>query len=242
MQLPFVIPGHYEYIHSSSDSKQIIRVLGEGVKKNYFKLGDGRELAETEILDNYFFLNTASSENQESNIVDLGDINFDNENETEIEENIEPEETKFIYTPPSQVKNLTVREIVQTQQPTIFQKSEEDIFIETILSKISKENDIEKYGEVQFKSTFEIPIKFEFKYDIEKLRQILKIFGSDKLNMNKFISKILTNDENINIKINEALLKYLMEEKAPLVKPITTPTEKEVSAINKYSKHIQNRF
>ena len=251
MNLPFVIPGHYEYIHSSSDSKQIIRVLGEGNKKNYFKLADGRELSETEILDNYIYLNTVSSEN--GPILGLPNFGEISDEIPKISTNEEVSKNTFVYEPLKKIQNepefeksfeLDKLELAQKNvgNNSILKpvKSEEDIFIDTILSKISKENDLAKYGEIQFKSSFEIPIKFEFIYDLNKLRQILHIFGTENINIRKFIERILKNDtDNIQEKIASAIMEFLLEEQKyeGIDKNIR---QKDEATVNKYSNILNN--
>ena len=67
------------------------------------------------------------------------------------------------------------------------QLSEDEIFVNQLLKQISSENDLEKFGQVKFKTTFDIPIKFNFDYDLTKLKNLIKIMNIDKMKLDLII-------------------------------------------------------
>lgn len=223
LELMFVIPGWYKTKYNSGDTVQTIRVLGGGTRSNsHFKLMDGREMTESEILENYEYMPTSPTE--ESSVLP---INFGNIDEPIVIEE-EPVEEVFIYEPekPQNIvskvnKNFdelsnSINTQIHQEPRIIYQKeeiNEDEIFVNTLLKQISSEKNKEQFGEVQFKSSFNIPIQFDFKYDLTKLKQILILLNSDDSKIDLFIGKIIETDFNdINQKIKQSIKSFLLND------------------------------
>ena len=201
VELAFVIPGWYKYNHTSDDVIQTIRVLGEGEKSNYFKLMDGREFHESEILNNWTYMYTSSDGISTSESFQLGDLNIES---PKYEENIES---------PKYEENIESPKIILSEEniesPKII--SSEEIFVNELLNQISINKDIENFGEQQFKNNFIIPIEFNFNYDLNKLKKILSIINTDDKKINLFVEKIISNDINsIKNIINKSVKNFLL--------------------------------
>lgn len=222
MELNFVIPGWYKNKYSNSDTIQTIRVIKGGDKSpNHFLLSDGREMHENEILDSWEYMPTSINEDGFQENFKIGDIENNNQvNETkEFEIPIGNEEinNKIYNLPFILTKNKT--EIIDSEVPNIEVHSKfvtnnpEEIFVNQLLKKLSSEQQLENKGEIQFKSTFDIPIKFTFNYDLNKLRKILKLIDINTIDLDLFVNKIISNDLNdINNKINEAIKSFILSE------------------------------
>lgn len=223
-QLAFVIPGWYKNRHTSGDVTQTIRVIGGGDKGNdYFKLMDGTEMHEHQILDDWIYMPTAMNQDSNDELFVLGD--FSEQQKIEPEPQIElnkkiyeqpntnfnpqkvnkenfidySEETKRIL-----VENSKLQKIIETTP--IINISEEEIFIDQLLKQIS-DNQIAK------NTSFEIPIQFHFKYDLNKLKQILTIIGPDDKKINLLVNKIILNDlDDIQLKITESIKNFLIKD------------------------------
>lgn len=211
IELAFVIPGWYKYKHTSDDVIQTIRVLGEGEIPNYFKLMDGKEMHESEILNNWIFMQTAPNEIPLGESFQLGELNIKNEiiidNEI-IEENIIEEN----------IKNNFIPEIINKNIQKDKSLSIEEIFVNELLNQISVDKDIENFGEKQFKNNFIIPIEFNFKYDLNKLKKILSIINTDDKKINLFVEKIISNDINsIKNIINKSVKNFLLSENSEII-------------------------
>lgn len=211
IELAFVIPGWYKYKHTSDDVIQTIRVLGEGERPNYFKLMDGKEMHESEILNNWIFMQTAPNEIPLGESFQLGELNIKNEiiidNEI-IEENIIEEN----------IKNNFIPEIINKNIQKDKSLSIEEIFVNELLNQISVDKDIENFGEKQFKNNFIIPIEFNFKYDLNKLKKILSIINTDDKKINLFVEKIISNDINsIKNIINKSVKNFLLSENSEII-------------------------
>ena len=206
LELAFVLPGWYKYKHTSDETIQTIRVLGEGEKPNYFKLMDGKEIHESEILNNWIYMPTSPDEISKSESFQLGDltnITIENnfiENENENENNFIEIENEIIVNKNIE-KNIQKDKIIST----------EEIFVNELLNQISVNKDIENFGEKQFKNNFIIPIEFNFNYDLNKLKKILSIINTNDKKINLFVEKIISNDINsIKKIINESVKNFLL--------------------------------
>ena len=101
------------------------------------------------------------------------------------------------------------------------------------MKQISSENDLEKFGQVKFKTTFDIPIKFNFDYDLTKLKNLIKIMNIDKMKLGLIIEKIISNNsENVLQLLRESIKNHLLTEDEIINKPINIEDNK----INKYLK------
>lgn len=180
MDLAFVIPGHYTSNDTlDSESKVIIRVLGEGDKKDHFKvLNEKREYHENEILSSYTYTPTAHTD-YSMNTFEIGDIESSSEkvieNDTIIE--IPHEKEQFVIQEES-------KQTFSVKQQELPKKSEDDIFVENLLTKIVNEN----------QETLCIPINFSFKYDIDKLKSLIQLLDIDKNTTNLIIDKLIDTD------------------------------------------------
>ena len=213
LELAFVLPGWYKYKHTSDETIQTIRVLGEGEKPNYFKLMDGKEIHESEILNNWFYMPTSPdgiSNSESFQLGDLSNINIENENnfienENENENNFIENKNKFIESKNKFIENFEKN----IQKDKII--STEEIFVNELLNQISVNKDIENFGEKQFKNNFIIPIEFNFNYDLNKLKKILSIINTNDKKINLFVEKIISNDINsIKKIINDSVKNFLL--------------------------------
>lgn len=192
-ELAFVIPGHYKIKGSELSDKssaQVIRVLGEAERDDYFLLQDGREMHETTILDQYEFVPTSIKEDGKS-LVKMGDIS-----ELSLE-NIgtsEATESKVEYfTEESNYKN--VESSIKIHKPL---ESPEAIFNRELLKKFQFPNNQKK--------SFQIVIDLETIFDLDKIKSARGLFD---LNLNE-ISNVLYGLNDVSIK--KAFLSYLTEE------------------------------
>lgn len=260
-QLAFVIPGWYKYKHNTGDTTQTIRVMGGGDRGNdYFALMDGREMHEHEILDSWEYMPTAMSQDGNEERFAMGDLttnkntvdqvtiydeinNSNNNQESFID--YQEEVKRQIVEKSKDIQNISQSEFIQVNKAIII--SDEEIFIDQLLKQISGERDKENKGAVQFKETFEIPIKFNFKYDLNKLRQILLLINSDEKKINLLVEKIISNDLNdIKNKINEAVKGFLLND-ANTIKQITHEKEIQPNVVNvspkiDLSKYLDKKF
>lgn len=242
MQLVFVIPGWYKQ-ESFGDSIQTIKVLCEGSKPNVFKLLDGREMSEYEILNNWEYMPTSPTESGIEEKFDLGNLEeTNNENVSSDnfdEKTIQYEESQikkapYIIQPPPPLNYNESADIpTQKIKNKFHQLSEDEIFVNQLLKQISSENDLEKFGQVKFKTTFDIPIKFNFDYDLTKLKNLIKIMNIDKMKLDLIIEKIISNNsENVLQLLRESIKNHLLTEDEIINKPINIEDNK----INKYLK------
>lgn len=221
VQLNFVIPGWYKYRHNNGDSIQTIRVLGEGDRgPNYFKLMDGNEMRESEILDDWEYMPTAITQDVHKENFNLGNLESIHKHQDNIHKEITID--KSIISEPKHEELIVSNHTTINHSKQIKKISDEEIFVNQLLKQISVSKNKEQFGEVQFKSTFEIPIQFNFNYDLTKLKQILHLID-DKSQIDLFIQKIISNDLiDIQQKINESIKNFLLnDDKSPedLVRP-----------------------
>jgi hypothetical protein len=206
LELAFVLPGWYKYKHTSDETIQTIRVLGEGEKPNYFKLMDGKEIHESEILNNWVYMPTSPDGISNSESFQLGDLtNITNENN--FIENENENENNFIEIENEIIVNKNIEKNIQKDKII----STEEIFVNELLNQISVNKDIEIFGEKQFKNNFIIPIEFNFNYDLNKLKKILSIINTNDKKINLFVDKIISNDINsIKKIINDSVKNFLI--------------------------------
>lgn len=223
MELNFVIPGWYKSKHNTGDTVQTIRVLRGGDKgPNHFLLMDGREMHENEILDNWEYMSTSIDEfgpPQEN--FRIGDIETPNEIQEELP-HYEQEEifeyNREVVTTYSGEQPINVLPEKIYNQPKTVEKNPEEIFVDQLLKKISSEQ--QSNGEI----SFDIPIKFTFKYDLNKLKKILNLIDIDSINLDMFVNKIISNDSvDINSKINHSIKEFLLKEETKIIRePVKT--------------------
>lgn len=233
--LAFVIPGWYKTKNATGDVVQTIRVIGGGDKgNNYFALMDGTEMHENQILDEYEYMPTAMNQDGNFEAFDLGNLDDLNIESKPIHEEIQntPIQPKTeIHPIHKEIQNKPIQYSEPVQVKYI---SEDEIFINQLLKQLNI---------VENNDTVNINFKLNFKYDINKLKQIIKFIDNDNNKINLFIDKLISEDiENIKIKINDSIKNFLlMDDKKILHEKIESIPEQNIVNSN-ISKYINKHF
>lgn len=239
MKLAFVLTGWYVKNSTiNSDIKETIRVIGGSLKRpDYFQLSDGSEMSEYEILNYWTYMPTTASKDNNQNTVVIGDLSENESIKSEV-----AKFTDYVKSNPNSNSNQSLKNdnnipLLENHQPIEqvieFQpiKSENEIFIDKLLDSVVSQTDFE----------IEIPIKFTFKYDIKKLKQIISIINSDDMKVKLFIDKIIQSQKTkINNRIEEKLMDYFLFNDDEIKPTQLSNQVTKATKANKYNKFLDN--
>ncbi len=214
-KMEIIRPGHYrnKFTSSSSDTQDIIRVLGEseipGVWILFEKLNETthKTISEYELQNSWELLNTSITEEStapKKHLLDGLDF-IDEENESI------GNQTKIIHIPIEQLPSHSASLIPNVEIPVVKilqpQTNPEDIFILSILEKISISKNNERFDTNDKPDYIKIEIDVPIDYKFDKLKETVNL-----LDLNKYlVTNLLTSNSELKDLLQDKLKSKILE-------------------------------
>jgi hypothetical protein len=218
-----IAAGHYRKKFSTGDNQEIIRILGPGNRKDYWKSMDGKEYSNSDLLDNWEAINTAPNTMH----IDTQKRLFEGFDKIAQEAPSEPAHGEGFQEPkiglvPDEKKELelfnrTVREpslkVAEQGPHTLHMQVMEEgpkvnSFIDELFSKLAKSGDTE---------SFEVTVKIPLPFNMDKLRESINLLDLDTLEVTKYVVDNLVSLNKVRNSLGSAIQRELVEPRKQVV-------------------------